>query len=141
MKRQLAFALIIASQAFSVATADPPPPGPRPPDLHTAQGLFQACADRHYGGFKQGFCFGFINGVADMMLWSRALLEKEGAPLSSNSNYCPPPSITREALFQAFMSWHDQHPEHQDRYGLAVSGVMAALRGKWPCPGSQEKSN
>lgn len=141
MERQLAFALLIASLALSVATADPAPPVATRPDLHTAHGLFQACSDRQYGGFNKGYCFGFINGVADMMLWSRALLEKQGAALSSNSNYCPPPAITREELFQAFMIWHAQHPEHRDRYGLAVAGVMAALREKWPCPASQQNAS
>jgi hypothetical protein len=120
MKKQLAFAVLLASLSLSNAQAE------SHPSLTTIHGLYQACLDN----YLSLYCTGYIAGVGDSMHASSAVLETDHG-IHLNTDWCAPSSATNEQFVKAFKNWHDQHPNSWQR--LAVAGVIAALQTTWPC--------
>ena len=118
MTKQIAFAIILASQCLCAARAGPPP------DFATVHGLYHTCSGED--DLSKGYCLGFIAGVAATMRTSTLTLGQQ-----RSFAFCAPKSTTHEQAVQAFKNWHEQHPEHWQR--SAEVGVMAALQETWPC--------
>jgi hypothetical protein len=97
------------------------------------QALLSKC-DSAVGSTEFVYCLGRVSGMADMMGYNGFLIDKgEKSELHRQASTCTGrPIPTNGALLQVFKNWAHSHPEHWSDNDL--TGVLTALREKWPCP-------
>jgi hypothetical protein len=115
-------ALFVALTPLTLA-AEPAKP-------NTVQELHDMCVSSDLG--LRGICSGYISGVADMMvgLPKLGLTGTPDLPVSALSICFD--TVKYGAMTAAFDEWAEKHPELGNK--LRLTGVIAALREKWPCP-------
>jgi Rap1a immunity proteins len=115
------------------------------------QWLYTACKEPQSSSLhdlREGFCLGFISGIAHQMFWTgRWLIQTPSigkAPLvdrltndDDQANVfllsaCTKSNVSNGAMRQAFINWAEKHPEGWS--GDSQLGVMQAIRSAWPCP-------
>lgn len=94
----------------------------------SVQDLYLHCKDER--GIKLGYCFGYIVGVADMMvtLASIEARARDGTPLAMrlcNASY------TAGSLRQLFINWAEKNPQWWT--ADQIIGVGLAFEETWPC--------
>jgi hypothetical protein len=116
----LAFAIVFVSMAKAHA------------DDHNVQSLYNLCKattdDARYT-----LCIGYISGIGDIMQTNSVMHPRAAVdPAPLDERLCGQPSYG--AQVQAFKNWAEKHP--QQWQAPRQLGVISALSGTWPCPGS-----
>lgn len=76
------------------------------------------------------YCRGYISGAGSTFFaLGSGLIENGLQP--HFLGICPTNEFTTDTSVQAFLIWTKQHPEAWQE--IALTGVMNALQGSWPC--------
>jgi hypothetical protein len=103
----------------------------------TVEDLYNDCTEKRTYA-DQGFCMGFVSGVARQTFINGSALKKFQkddstlglimAPISA----CGDSFVSNAATVQVFINWAKDHPDRWNQ--PAGLGVMQAIRDTWPCP-------
>jgi len=97
----------------------------------TVQTLYRQCATTA-PETDQVYCFGYISGAGDVLLWNGVMAQVDIKQRSAVGNACPGDMIKLGAMVQVFRDWVVKHPEKRSL--PAMIGVVTAIREAWPCP-------
>src|SRR5258708_5051567 len=109
-------AALLGLIALTLAAA---PPAARAEYFETGRDLYTKC--KATGSAAQGFCFGFIIGIADVM---------EDNPLDGRSA-CIPKEATVQQVTEVVIRFLENNPDIRDFTGESLT--VQALSEKYPC--------
>jgi len=93
--------------------------------FETGNDVFGVCSDRRE--FLQGYCEGYVMGVADALMAVKAMKENGWAIPSA----CIPQHVKTEQVRDVVAQYLTAHPEK--RHEAAAGHALVALQAAFPC--------
>ncbi|MGH7032934.1 MAG: Rap1a/Tai family immunity protein [Stellaceae bacterium] len=106
------------------------------PETQQTAYLFESC-QRDESSRLRSYCLGYLSGVFDLATGLGTVMAQSSGndgrhAKERNLAACQPnEAVSLAAVRQVFLSWVEKHPAQLHQSSL--TGVISALREKWPC--------